>query len=77
MTKCGGIRQSPWGKSPGCTEDAEGTRTPVNRSLTVLSEIYGWGIILVKEHLIQMILFQRFKLPCYNNLNLLPWHWVC
>lgn len=43
MTKCGGIRQSPWGQSPGCTEDAEGIRTPVNRSQTVLSEIYGRG----------------------------------
>lgn len=31
------------GQSFGCTEDAEGTRIPVNRSLTVLSEIYGRG----------------------------------
>lgn len=38
-----GIRHSPWEPSPGCTEDAVLTRTPVNRSLTVLSEISGRG----------------------------------
>lgn len=36
----------------------------------------GGGIVLVKENLIQMILFQKFKLPSNNILILLPCHWV-
>lgn len=57
-----GNTQSPWGgggQSPGCMENDEGTRILLNRSLTVLSEMYMYG----RGHYLGKVIFDPYEPP--------------